>query len=68
MVALVPKTKRDKKQMANQNHSRQDNFDFASTLDNAIENYNCEEFQTLTYNSKSQLQPFIYFKHKEYTI
>ena len=68
MVALIPKAKRDKKQMANQRHSRQENTDFAGTLDKAIESYNCEEFQTLTYNAKSQLQPFIYFKHKEYTI
>ena len=68
MVALIPKTKKDKKHMTNQQHSRQKNSDFANTLDKAIETYNCDEFQTLTYNAKSQLEPFIYVRHKEYTV
>ena len=68
MVALIPKTKRDKKQTANQQHSRQENSDFANTLDKAIENYNYDDFQTVTYNAKSQLEPFIYVKHREFTV
>jgi hypothetical protein len=68
MVALIPKTKRDKKQMANQHHTRDENSDFAGTLDKAIEKYNFDEFQTLTYNANSQLEPFIYVRHKEYTV
>lgn len=68
MVALIPKTKRDKKQMANQQHTRQENSDFANTLDKAMENLTYDEFQTLTYNAKSQLEPFIYVKHREFTV
>ena len=68
MVALIPKTKKDKKHMANQQHSKQENSDFANTLDKAIENYNYDDFQTVTYNAKSQLEPFIYVKHREFTV
>ena len=68
MVALIPKTKKDKKQMANQQQSRHENSDFANTLDKAMEDYNYNDFQTLTYNAHSQLEPFIYVRHKEYTV
>ncbi len=68
MVALIPKTKRDKKRQTNQQPYKDHNSDFANELDKAMENYDCETFQTLTYNAKSQLEPFIYVKHKEYTV
>lgn len=68
MVTLIPKTKKDKKQMANQQHSKRETSDFANTLDKAMENYTYNDFQTVTYNAHSQLEPFIYVRHKEYTV
>ena len=68
MVALVPKTKRDKRRSPDQQFHQETNASFANELDKAMEDYNYDEFQTLTYNAKSQLEPFIYIKHKEYTI
>ena len=68
MVALIPKTKKDKKRQPDQQLYHENNSGFASELDKAMENYNYETFQTLTYNAHSQLEPFIYVKHKEYTV
>ena len=68
MVALVPKSKRDKRRYPDQHLYKENNSNFASELDKAMENYDYDEFQTLTYNAHSQLEPFIYVKHKEYTI
>ena len=68
MVSLIPKTKRDKRQNANQQHYKEHNSEFANELEKAMDNYNFEEFQTLTYNAHSQLEPFIYVKHREYTV
>ena len=68
MVALVPKSKRDKRRYPDQHLYKENNSNFASELDKAMENYDYDEFQTLTYNAHSQLEPFIYVKHKEYTV
>ena len=68
MVALIPKTKKDKRRFPEQQLYKENNSTFANELDKAMEDYNYEDFQTLTYNAHSQLEPFIYVKHKEYTI
>lgn len=68
MVALIPKTKKDKRQSASQQHYKEHSSEFANELDKAMDNYRFEEFQTLTYNAHSQLEPFIYVKHREYTV
>lgn len=68
MVALVPKSKRDKKQTLYQAPEKNNSSGFAGELDKAMEVFNPNDFQTLTYNSKSQLEPFIYVRRREYTI
>ncbi|MBQ5918646.1 MAG: hypothetical protein IIW92_08815 [Lachnospiraceae bacterium] len=68
MVALIPKSKRDKRRSTEQQLHKEANSNFANELDKAMDEYNYEDFQTLTYNAHSQLEPFIYVKHKEYTV
>ncbi len=68
MVALVPKSKKDKKQTLYQAPENNNSSGFAGELDKAMEVFNPNDFQTLTYNSKSQLEPFIYVRRREYTI
>ena len=64
MVALVPKSKRDKRHTLYQSPEKNNSSGFAGELDKAMEVFNPDDFQTLTYNSKSQLEPFIYVRHK----
>lgn len=68
MVALISKTKREKEQPLYQAPENKNSSGFAGELDKAMQVLIPDEAQTFTYNSKSQLEPFIYVNRREYTI
>ena len=68
MVAIIPGTKRDHKHEAEQQLNKKDDNSFAGELEKAMEDYIPADIHTVTYNSKSQLQPFFYSIRRDYTI
>ena len=68
MVAIISKTKREKEQPIYQAPENKKSSGFAGELDKAMQVLAPNEVQTFTYNSKSQLEPFLYVNRREYTI
>lgn len=68
MVTVISNLKRDNKRTPEQNLHKKNEASFAGELEKAIEELQPTDFHTVTYNSKSQLQPFFYTARRDYTI
>ncbi|MBQ6814236.1 MAG: hypothetical protein IJP13_01720 [Lachnospiraceae bacterium] len=69
MVTIVSTLKREKRNTDQQElYYKKSNTDFAGELEKAMDDLAPTDIHTVTYNSKSQLQPFFYAKRREYTI
>ena len=60
--------KRDKKREIEEYTSKPANNEFANTLNQAMENLDTREGFIQTYDAKSQMHPFFFSKHREYSI
>ena len=68
IVTVAPQVKRDKKREVAEYTSKTENNDFASTLNQAMDGLDTKEAFIQTYDAKSQMHPFYFTKHKEYSI
>ena len=68
MVTVISNLKRDNKRTQQQYIPKHNETSFAGELEKAMEELQPTDVHTVTYNSKSQLQPFFYAKRREYTI
>lgn len=68
VVTVISNLKRDNKRTPQQYLQKQSESGFSGELEKAMEELQPTDFHTVTYNSKSQLQPFFYTARRDYTI